>query len=237
MYGDLREPGIMILAAAELLSQSMGQLVRVSMVELHNETLSDLLAPPAKAHPAQGQSPPPLEVRGGSGGTMANIVGAKEVVGGSVASLLGPIKAGLARRQTAATVVNATSSRSHLVVVFRIGQQGVLTLVDLAGVERVKRSKVEGKSLQEAQSINRTLHSLSDVVDALRRGERHVPVRNSRIARLISGALGGGAETAVVVCLSPSAASVDETVSALCFADRVRRIPAPTRKTTPGHDH
>jgi len=229
MYGDIKEPGIVSLAAAELLHKAAGRPVHISMLELHNEGLSDLLVqktPADRLRPvASSSNGPPLEVRGGTGGTMPIIEGAREVTAATVASCLSTIRTGLARRQVAATMVNATSSRSHVVVVLRCGT-GSFTLVDLAGVERVKRSGAEGSILKEAQSINRSLQSIGDVVDALRRGANHVPVRNSRLARLISGALGGGAETTVLVCVSPESGRRDEAVAALCFADRVRRIPA-----------
>lgn len=219
MYGDARDPGIVPRAAAELLSCSGGRPIQLSMIELHNDSLVDLLAIP-------GQPAPPLEVRGGSGGAMATIEGAREIEGSSVSSLLVAIQSGLSRRQVAATNVNAASSRSHLIVVFGVGNTGGrLTLVDLAGVERVKRSGAQGGVLREAQSINRSLQSIGDVVDALRKGASHIPVRNSRLSRLISGALGGGAETAVVVCLATETENRDEAVAALCFAERVRRIP------------
>jgi len=236
MYGTITDQGIIPRTAAELLSAAAAAAaqrgamgaggssaacagVRVSLLELHNETLIDLLVP-------RGQPAPTLEVRGGSGGSMATIEGAREVAGQSLAGLLATIKGGLARRQVAATNSNATSSRSHVIVVFRVGSLGQLMLVDLAGLERVKRSGVEGSQLRETQSINRSLTSLTDVVDALRRGSAHVPVRNSRLARLMAGALGGGADTAVIVCVPPGAERCDEALTALCFAERVRRIPA-----------
>lgn len=217
MYGSMCDQGIVQRAAAELFGNSGGKPVWISMLELHNETLVDLLIP-------RGQNSHPLEVRGGSAGAMASIEGAREVPGLSLASLLVTIRGGLARRQVAATLANATSSRSHVIVVFGIGS-GKLTLVDLAGLERVKRSGAEGSLLREAQCINRSLQSLGDVVEALRRGAQHVPCRNSKLARLISGALGGGSQTTVVVCVAPGAGRCDEAITALCFAEKVRRIP------------
>lgn len=220
MYGDARDPGLVPLAAAELLTFSGGRSIRISMLELHNDNLADLLLP-------RGQPAAPLEVRGGIGGSMASIEGAREVEASSITSVLTTIRGGLARRQVASTLRNASSSRSHVIVVLRLPREGgCVTLVDLAGVERVKRSGAEGSILKEAQSINKSLHSLSDVVDALRRNAAHVPVRNSRLARLLSGTLSGGAETTFVVCVAPGAAQRDEAVAALCFADRVRRVPA-----------
>lgn len=218
MYGSLQDQGLVPRAVMELLACAAGQPVSVSMLELHNETLVDLLVP-------RGQPTPHLEVRCSSSGAMATIEGAREVVGESLVPLLFAIRGGLARRQVASTMANATSSRSHVIVVFRVGP-GQLMLVDLAGLERVKRSGVEGSLLREAQSINRSLTTLTDVVDALRRGAAHVPARNSRLARLMAGALGGSAETVVVVCVPPGAAKSDEALVALCFAERVRRIRA-----------
>lgn len=219
MYGSISDQGLVPRAAAELFGAAASEFpVRLSMVELHNETLRDLLAP-------RGQPAATLEVRGGAGGTMATIEGAREVAGTSLVALLAALRGGLARRQVAATRANATSSRSHVIVVFKVGA-GQLMLVDLAGLERVKRSGVEGSHLKETQSINRSLTSLGDVVDALRRGAAHVPVRNSRLARLMSGAFGGGAETAVVVCVPPGKDKCDEALAALIFAERVRRIPS-----------
>jgi len=250
MYGDSADPGLVPRAASELLMHAGGLPVRVSMLELHNDLLVDLLLPPMSSVPSppatrsaveRRPSPPPLEVRGGGCASMATIEGAREVAGTSVASILTTVRIGLARRQVAETRLNATSSRSHLIVVLAVGS-GRLTLVDLAGVERVKRSGVEGTMLRQAQCINRSLQSLGDVIEALRRGSAHVPYRNSLLSRIVSGALGGGAETAVVVCITPTHECRDEAVTALCFAERLRRIPAAsgnnpnaTSRTVPAH--
>lgn len=224
-YGNSSDQGLVPRAAAELLAGCSYQPILCTMLELHNDTLTDLLAPP----PQRGQLPPRLEVRGGWRGSLAMVDGAREVSGTTVPKLLAAVQSGLARRQIASTMVNATSSRSHVVVTFEcVASGGRLMFIDLAGCERVKRSGADGSTLREAQSINKSLQSLGDVVDALRRGMTHVPFRNSRLARLVSGALAGNGETetAVVVCVTPDAETKDEAVSALCFAERVRRIRA-----------
>jgi len=216
MYGDAMDIGLVPRAVAELLSADQGLII--SMVELHNDTMTDLLLPKGEL---QRQ---PVEIKHWQGNAMAYIEGARELSGNSVTSVLTAIQSGLARRHMASTMVNSTSSRSHVFISFSVGV-GRLTFVDLAGLERVKRSGVEGNVLREAQSINRSLHSLGDVVDALRRGSSHVPVRNSRLAQLVAGTLRNGTETALIVCVPPEESTRDEAMSALCFAERVRRIP------------
>merc|ERR1712232_631831 len=105
--GDVHELGLVPRAVAGLLSGTNGEPLRVSMLELHNDTLVDLLAP-------RGQPGQLLEVRGGGPGTVARIEGAREVSCASVASTVVAIRSGFARRQVAATMVNAASSRSHV---------------------------------------------------------------------------------------------------------------------------
>jgi hypothetical protein len=119
------------------------------------------------------------------------------------------------------TTCNASSSRSHLIVTFSVGTTGQLTMLDLAGCERVKRSGAEGDVLREAQSINKSLQQLGDIVEALRRGSAHVPFRSSHLARLVAGSLGGGASTGVVVCVAPVAPCREEALGTLCFAERL----------------
>lgn len=52
-----------------------------------------------------------------------------------------------------------------------------LWLVDLAGSERVAKSDVIGDRLREAQSINKSLSALGDVIAALTTKSSHIPFR------------------------------------------------------------
>lgn len=52
-----------------------------------------------------------------------------------------------------------------------------LWLVDLAGSERVGKSEASGDRLKEAQSINKSLAALGDVIAALTTKSAHVPYR------------------------------------------------------------
>ena len=117
--------------------------------------------------------------------------------------------------------MNARSSRSHSVVIVRVGAvsretrartRGALYLVDLAGSRaRGSRLGASGDRLKEARHINKSLSALGDVVAALRRSA-HVPYRNSKLTTLLRGALGPNGEAALFAHVSPAPASADESV-------------------------
>lgn len=88
---------------------------------------------------------------------------------------------GLTRRHSAATRMNAQSSRSHLMFTCLLTtshlttgakSQSKLTFVDLAGSERVAKSGAidDPTRLNEAKAINKSLSALGDVVSALTTG-------------------------------------------------------------------
>lgn len=135
-------------------------------------------------------------------------------------------------RATASTSLNQTSSRSHMVLWVDItsgfegqdGNKGTLFLVDLAGSERVKKSEVEGDHMKEAGHINKSLSALGNVMEALDRKASHVPYRDSKLTYLLQDSLGGNSRTMMIVAVTPVDIAYDESIHALQFATRVRRI-------------
>ncbi|CAN0416478.1 unnamed protein product, partial [Hapterophycus canaliculatus] len=99
-----------------------------------------------------------------------------------------------------------------------------LTLVDLAGSERASKSGVEGKRLEEANSINVSLHTLGRVIRTLSENGPHVPFRDSKLTRLLQESLGGNSRTVLVICCSPEEAQAQETLSTLKFGECAKRV-------------
>ncbi|XP_057851588.2 kinesin-like protein KIN-14I isoform X2 [Cryptomeria japonica] len=99
-----------------------------------------------------------------------------------------------------------------------------LSFVDLAGSERVKKSGSTGNQLKEAQSINKSLSALGDVISALASEGQHIPYRNHKLTMLMSDSLGGNAKTLMFVNISPAESNLDETHNSLTYATRVRSI-------------
>lgn len=70
---------------------------------------------------------------------------------------------------------------------------GKLILVDLAGSEKAEKTGAEGKVLEEAKTINKSLSALGNVINALTCGlpgkANHIPFRDSKLTRLLQDAL------------------------------------------------
>ena len=78
--------------------------------------------------------------------------------------------------------------------------------------------------LREAQSINKSLSALGDVISALSSGEKHIPYRNNKLTLLMSDSLGGNAKTLMFVNISPADYNGEETYTSLVYASRVKLI-------------
>ena len=211
--------------------------LKLGMLEIYNDEIYDLLATTGAtmeekkegAMKAGGKAS--LDIRRSEDGRVEvpNLV--KEGVT-TIQEVMDLLKRGNSNRATAVTDLNAHSSRSHMVlsvdVVSGIGEansnKGTLYLVDLAGSERVRKSNVEGDHLKEAGFINKSLSALGNVMEALDRKASHVPYRDSKLTYLLQNALGGNSRTMMVVTTCPMDSAHDESVHALQFATRVRRI-------------
>lgn len=211
--------------------------LKVGMLEIYNDEVYDLLASAGasvqqkkdEAIRAGGKSS--LEIRRDKDGRVEvpNLI--KESVT-SIEEVMVLLKRGNSNRATATTEMNEHSSRSHMVlsvdVESGVGKssmnKGTLYLVDLAGSERVRKSNVEGENLKEAGFINKSLSALGNVMEALDRRASHVPYRDSKLTALLQNSLGGNSRTMMVVATCPMDNFFDESVHALQFATRVRRI-------------
>merc|ERR1712216_240799 len=101
---------------------------------------------------------------------------------------------------------------------------GKLSLVDLAGSERAGKTGATAERLREAQSINKSLSALGDVISALSSGASFIPYRNNKLTQLMSDSLGGNAKTLMYVNISPADYNLDETLTSLAYAARVKLI-------------
>lgn len=231
IYGSESNPGLTPRATRELFkiikrdSNKFSFSLKAYMIELYQDTLIDLLLPKN----AKRQK---LEVKKDSKG-MVLVENCSIVSISTLDELEAIVMKGLERRHMSGTQMNAESSRSHLVLSIiiestnlqtQIQVKGKLSFVDLAGSERIKKSGSSGEQLKEAQSINKSLSALGDVISALATDEQHIPYRNHKLTMLMSDSLGGNAKTLMFVNISPAESNLDETYNSLGYASRVRAI-------------
>ncbi|KAH0450242.1 hypothetical protein IEQ34_020934 [Dendrobium chrysotoxum] len=151
----------------------------------------------------------------------------------STSDVLELMQFGQTNRAVGSTALNERSSRSHSILTVHVRgvdlktgstSRGCLHLIDLAGSERVDRSKATGDRLKEAQHINKSLSALGDVIFALSQKSAHVPYRNSKLTQVLQSSLGGQAKTLMFVQVNPDVESCSETLSTLMFAERVSGV-------------
>jgi hypothetical protein len=238
MTGNPEMPGITPRAMAEIfrvIEKNAGLFqyaVTCTMMELYNDQLVDLLWKPKGKK--KGEEPPKLNVKRDQVTGWVSVENAIVASASSVEELTTHLEAGNSRRHIAATNMNDQSSRSHLIFTIIIEStnvksgakaQGKLSLIDLAGSERVGKSGASGETLREAQSINKSLSALGNVISALSTGDaKHIPYRDNLLTLAMSDSIGGNAKTLMFVNLSPVDYNYDETINSLQYASRVKLI-------------
>lgn len=81
-----------------------------------------------------------------------------------------------------------------------------------------------GSALRETSYINRSLTFLDQVVNAINRGDVHIPYRQAKLTSILADALGGNSRTALIANIQVSKEHIDETIATLRFAQRVRNV-------------
>uniref|UniRef100_A0A674EYV8 Kinesin-like protein n=1 Tax=Salmo trutta TaxID=8032 RepID=A0A674EYV8_SALTR len=204
--------------------------VKVSLLEIYNEELFDLLSPCPDVTERLQLFDDPRNKRG------VIIKGLEEITVHNKNEVYQILERGSAKRKTASTLMNAYSSRSHSVFSVTIhmkeitieGEElvkiGKLNLVDLAGSENIGRSGAVDKRAREAGNINQSLLTLGRVITALVEKRPHVPYRESKLTRILQDSLGGRTKTSIIATVSPASINLEETLSTLEYANRAKNI-------------
>ncbi|XP_060218809.1 kinesin-like protein KIN-UB [Lycium barbarum] len=242
---DVSARGIMVRSMEDILANICLETdsVSVSYLQLYMETIQDLL------NPANDNIPIVEDQKTGD----VSLPGATVVEVRDQQSFLELLRVGEAHRYAANTKLNTESSRSHAILLVQIKRsvpgreadfsaetdhsshlstnykppmlrKGKLVLVDLAGSERVNKSGSEGHMLEEAKSINLSLSALGKCINALAENSAHVPVRDSKLTRLLKDSFGGTSRTSLVITIGPSPRHRAETASTILFGQRAMKV-------------
>ncbi|CAK6974502.1 centromere-associated protein E [Scomber scombrus] len=237
MMGSKDIPGVIPLAVDDVFQTIKNRpnkefLLRVSYMEIYNETVTDLLVDSWKRKP--------LEVREAINKNIYVADLTEELVT-SPAQALAWILKGEKNRHYGKTKMNQRSSRSH--TIFRMilesrersdpasgeNADGAiivshLNLVDLAGSERASQTGAEGARFKEGCNINRSLFTLGQVIKKLtdENQKGFTNYRDSKLTRILQNSLGGNAKTVIICTITP--VTLDETLSTLQFASTAKKM-------------
>lgn len=193
-------------------------LIKVSFFELYNERIYDLLNP-------LGSN---LKLKNQKKGV--KIEGLREVYTTCEFDILELLKVGIVNKASREEKGITKLGLSHCFFVINVEQQqadggfkvGKLFMVDLAGASLENNA---GQQTEQIKSINTSLSSLGIVINALtEKAPSHVPYRASKLTRILEDSLGGNSKTIIVVTCSPSPICIEETLSSLRFATRVKSV-------------
>lgn len=204
--------------------------VALSYYEIYNDKVYDLLEPPEK------RTPTGLPLREKDNKTY--VVGLSEQGCVDLRDFERLYIAANQNRVTASTKLNAHSSRSHAILRVKLTQttraddgsgsivsvrESTASAIDLAGSEDNRRTDNGRERLVESAAINKSLFVLSQCVDAIARGEKRIPYRESKMTRILSLGQNNGI-TVMILNLAPIRSYHLDTLSSLTVSSRAKRI-------------
>ncbi|EPQ08399.1 Kinesin-like protein KIF9 [Myotis brandtii] len=204
--------------------------VRVSYLEIYNESLFDLLS----TLPYVGPSATPVAIVENPHGVF--IKGLSVHLTSQEEDAFSLLFEGETNRIIASHTMNKNSSRSHCIFTIYVEARSrtlsdekyitsKINLVDLAGSERLGKSGSEGRVLKEATYINKSLSFLEQAIVALGDQKRdHIPFRQCKLTHALKDSLGGNCNMVLVTNIYGEAAQLDETLSSLRFASRMKLV-------------
>uniref|UniRef100_A0A8C2D9D3 Kinesin-like protein n=1 Tax=Cyprinus carpio TaxID=7962 RepID=A0A8C2D9D3_CYPCA len=206
--------------------------VHLSFLEIYNETMVDLLSSIKKEKSLNSGVLTVIEEPGGG----VSVKGLSLHLVHNEEEALNLLFEGEMNRIIGQHALNKHSSRSHCIFTIHIESRSrtlsdakyitsKLNLVDLAGSERLGKTGSEGQVQMEAMYINKSLSFLEQVILALADSRReHVPFRQSKLTHALKDSLGGNCNTVLVANIYGEAAQIEETLSTLRFATRMKCV-------------
>ncbi|KAI0771434.1 kinesin motor domain-containing protein [Irpex lacteus] len=256
LSGDDEQPGIIPRAMKDIFvyikrTPSREYLLRCSYLEIYNENIHDLLAPPSSA------AAQPVQIHG-TGSTML-LAPLREEVVTSLKGVQEVLERGEGNRRTASTDWNERSSRSHSV--FRVviesrerdvngrqtpsGRRTPGTRPPTPGGTRLQakggksvqmsvliwrdlRSTSDKDRTREGKYINTSLLTLGSVIGTLAENaakgkQDHVPFRNSKLTRMLQPSLSGDAAYPLYALSTPLHAQKKEVIDTDALLERYRK--------------
>ena len=225
---DINHPGVATRAAKELFEMAedikshCSVRITLTIIEIYNEQIFNLL----------DESTPSLSMYENNSGNLI-IPELSPIAISSFTEATKLFKLASRFRHTSSTEKNDRSSRSHCIFTFKVkivdgnGQatRSTLNIIDLAGSERISKSKCEDELIKkEAICINLSLHALSTVLNSISIKAQHVPYRDSKLTHFLKESLNENYNILLLLHISPHVRDLGETISTLQFGSRIIKI-------------
>ncbi|XP_035838777.1 kinesin-like protein KIN-6 isoform X5 [Helianthus annuus] len=220
VFGSTRQPGMVSLALRHIFSQKesgrskSSRAFYLSMFEIYSER-------------GKGEKIMDLSQEGGDlYMQQSNIKGLKEEVINDVQQAESLIASGMLKRSTAMTNSNIQSSRSQCIINIRCdldnldedqSHTAILTIVDLAGAEREKRTGNQGARLLESNFINNTSMVFGLCLRSLLEHQKnpkkplHKHFQNSMLTKYLRDFLEGKKRMALILTAKPGEEDYQDT--------------------------
>eukprot|EP01084_Bolivina_argentea_P021592 40117_1 len=202
--------------------------VLIHFVQLYREKLMDLL------EPDKGLA---LKIRFDPQTDSPYVPNLKQIDVTELSEVIKLLAIANRNRVTDKTLMNAESSRSHMIMTMTIEQtlkdgtvkKSKLNFADLAGSETYEkalggtRGSIDRKKVEELKTINLSLTNLTTCINYLSKG-RKASYRSSQLTFYLMDSLGGNSKTTLVVAASPHIFNRSETIRALRFAKTAKSV-------------
>ncbi|KAG4910995.1 kinesin-like protein KIN-10A [Glycine soja] len=240
MFGSSKQAGIVYRSLRDILGDGdsadgdsgggLGTFVQVTVLEIYNEEIYDLLSTNGGGGgggfgfgwPKGGSaSKVKLEVMG------KKAKNATYISGNEAGKISKEIQKVEKRRIVKSTLCNDRSSRSHCMVILDVPTVGGrLMLVDMAGSENIEQAGQTGfEAKMQTAKINQGNIALKRVVESIANGDSHVPFRDSKLTMLLQDSFEDDkSKILMILCASPDPKEIHKTISTLEYGAKAKCI-------------
>ncbi|OIV90668.1 hypothetical protein TanjilG_23781 [Lupinus angustifolius] len=237
MFGCSKQAGIVYKSLKDILGDGdeegeylglgMGTFVQVTVLEIYNEEIYDLLSTNGGGGgfgfgwPKGSASKVKLEVMGKKAKNATYISGNEA---GKISKEIHKVEK---RRIVKSTLCNERSSRSHCMVILDVPTVGGrLMLVDMAGSENIEQAGQTGfEAKMQTAKINQGNTALKRVVESIANGDSHVPFRDSKLTMLLQDSFEDDkSKILMILCASPDPKEIHKTMSTLEYGAKAKCI-------------
>ncbi|BAM39583.1 kinesin [Theileria orientalis strain Shintoku] len=226
--GDERSKGLVYLMISDLFEYrgSESEDFYFSYFEVYNENVYDLLVESERNLKLQ-------EVE-----NKVFVKGLTKVKMRSYEDFVKLFEIGSRNRKVFSTNANRSSSRSHAIMQVQTSKKSNLTLIDLAGSERMKITENKGERLKESSYINQSLLALINCINTLSKNSKsmrnggqegamkctRVKYRDSKLTHLLKNSLTNNGFIIMIAHVNPESKYYQDSYNTIKYALRAKNV-------------